>query len=100
MVKVMEMEKVNIIEAGNIPLEPSSPNVLRSTLIGGITGCLLVSVAIMIYMVSNDSIKTVEDIEKYLDMTTLGVIPNEGELSVKKRKLTRVKRNKKSAIAS
>lgn len=106
MVSVMEMDKVNVVEPGNLPIEPSSPKVLKNTIIGGVAGVVLVSFILILIHVMNDSIRSSEDIEKYLGITTLGVIPTE-EGKIKKMtksrhrvKESRRKRKRKAALAS
>jgi capsular polysaccharide biosynthesis protein len=100
LVSVMEMEKVNIVEEGNIPIEPSSPNIMRNTLLGGIAGLALTSfICVIIYMM-NDTIKTTEDIEKHLGITTLGVIPFEEGSNKKLKKAKHGRRNRKAVLAS
>jgi capsular polysaccharide biosynthesis protein len=61
-------------------------------IIGGFLGIILSVSVILIVYILNDSIKSVEDIEKYLGMNTLGVIPiaeetNKKTKNVKKRKI-------------
>lgn len=75
MVMIMEMEKANIIEPGNLPKEPSSPNKSKNILIGGVIGGLLPIMILTLLFIKNDTIKTAEDIERYLGITTLGTIP-------------------------
>lgn len=75
MVSVMEMEKVNVLEAGNLPIKPSSPKILKNTLIGAVGGLLLSAFIIIAIHLMNDTIRTTEDIEKYLEITALGIIP-------------------------
>ena len=77
MVSIMEMKKVNIVEPGNLPTVPSSPNIKISIILGGIVGSFLSSFLILLIYILNDSIRTSEDIEKYLGITTLGTIPFE-----------------------
>lgn len=85
MVSILEMEKANIVEMGNIPLEPISPNTLKNGIIGGIIGgFIIVAVYLLIYFL-DDTIKSNEDIEKYLGLTILGSIPFEEELMVSKK---------------
>ena len=87
MVSVMEMEKVNIVESGNLPTEPSSPNVRKNAMIGGIAGIALSVIVIILVYVFNDAIKDSEDVEQYLQLTTLGLIPlEEGTKKKKNRK--------------
>ncbi len=86
MVSVMEMEKVNIIEPGNLPTSPSSPNVKKNVLIGGIIGVFLTAFFVILFYILNDSIKSADDIEQYLGITTLGTIPLLEGTDKKKRK--------------
>lgn len=98
MVSIMEMEKVNILEYGNYPIKPSSPNITLNTIIGGILGVILASfIVIMVYLM-NDSIRTAEDIERYLGITTLGTIPLEEKDNNKRHESKQRKR--KAALAS
>ncbi len=102
MVKVMELEKVNIVEQGNLPKQPSGPRVRRNTVLGGMGGVLLTVLVIAIGNYLNDSINNSEDIEKYLKLTTLGAIPLEEVGSKKSKwfyKRSREKRwNRKKAV--
>ncbi|MGN0160211.1 MAG: YveK family protein [Lachnospiraceae bacterium] len=77
---VMQIDGVNIIEYGNIPTEPSSPKVLQFTVIGMVIGMLLAFGVVVLITILDDSIKCSEDIEKYLGISTLALIPlTEGE---------------------
>jgi len=98
MVSIMEIEKVNIVEFGNIPEKPASPNILNNTILGGIIGAIAITLLIIIINLLNDSIRTSDDIEKYLGITTLGYIPFEEERNRKVRKIKQ--RKKKAALAS
>lgn len=77
LVSIMEMEKVSIIEDGNLPTSASSPNIKRNTVLGAFAGILAAGMIIIIVYLLNDNIKSAEDIEKYLGITTLGVIPKD-----------------------
>lgn len=84
LVSIMEMEKVNIVEDGNLPGYPSSPNVTRDTMFGAFAGCVLACLVIVMVHMMNDNIKNSDDIEKYLGITTLGIIPLDEEIQKKK----------------
>jgi len=98
MVTIMEMEKVNILEYGNYPIKPASPNIILNTTIGGILGLIFASFIIILVYLMNDSIRTSDDIEKYLGITTLGTIPLEDGYYNKRHKSKQSKR--KSVLAS
>lgn len=91
---VMDIKKVNIAEEANLPKNPSSPNLKKNILIGGFAGIFLAIVVIIIIFLMNDSIRTPEDVKKYLDLNTLGQIPVLDEGETKKKKKKREKRKK------
>ena len=103
MVSVMEMDKVNVVEEGNLPVSPTSPNLYKNVSLGGLLGIVFTAAFIILGHLQNDSIRCSEDIEKYLGITTLSNIPLEEPGSrkkdrVKKSKMKQSKR--KSALAS
>ncbi|MDO5416762.1 MAG: Wzz/FepE/Etk N-terminal domain-containing protein [Lachnospiraceae bacterium] len=73
---IMEMTPPKIIEDGEIASEKSSPNTIKNILMGGMLGGLLACGIIVLLSVMNDTIKTEDDIEKYLGLTVLGSIPD------------------------
>jgi capsular exopolysaccharide synthesis family protein len=77
MVAIMEMEKANIVEPANLPVEPSGPNIRKNTLVAGLSGFVLSAFIILLIFIMNDSIKCTDDIERYLGISTLGSIPFE-----------------------
>lgn len=84
MVKFMETEKVNVIEQGNLPTQPSKPNILIYCLVAGVAGAFLASGIIILMDLFDDSIKTAEDIERYLGMATLCEVPKMERKEIKK----------------
>ena len=89
---VTSSESVNIVDKASMPTSPSSPNVRRNALIGAMVGLLLSILGIIIAHLSNDSIKNSDDIEKYLQLSTLGSIPISKE--VEKGRAARIRRSK------
>lgn len=89
---VMDIEAVNVVEAANMPMEKSGPSVLKWTLIGGVAGAFLACAFIVILFLLDDTIKSSEDVEKYLGLSTLALIPVISEdNTAKKKKLKRKK---------
>jgi succinoglycan biosynthesis transport protein ExoP len=77
--------KYQILEPATIPLEPSSPNRLKITLMGLGLGILLGVCAMILAEVVDHSIKNIEDIEELLGLEVVGTIPRiEDETTVKK----------------
>ena len=73
--RVMDSEAVNVVDAANVPLQKASPSLLKNFVIGGVAGAALAVFIILILFLTNDRITTEEDVRKYLDLSTLGVIP-------------------------
>ena len=87
--QVMDIKAVNVVETANIPDEPSSPSLLKSGVIGAAIGILLSLAIVVIVYLMNDTVKTPEDVEKYLGLSVLGTIPyvsKSGKKSKKKKK--------------
>ena len=72
---VMNTEAVNVVEEGNLPDSPSSPKVVKNTIIGGIIGVFFAVAIIILIYVMDDTIKNPDDIEHYLKVSVLGSIP-------------------------
>ena len=72
---VMDIEAVNVVEEANLPTVKAGPSVVKWTSVGGILGVFLVCAVILIHYLLDDSIKSSEDVEKYLGLSTLALIP-------------------------
>ena len=81
---VMDTDKPSIMDYGHIPTGPSSPNLVKNTIIGGLLGFIVICGIIIVLHLMNDAIHTSEDIERYLGINTLGLIPLEEGTSKKK----------------
>lgn len=84
---VMDIEAVNVVETANVPAYKSSPSTGKNTMLGGLIGIFIVAAITVVRYLTNDTIRTAEDVERYLDLSTLAVIPiNEKEQKNKKKK--------------
>lgn len=83
---VMNIEAINVAETADVPTRKASPGVMKNTLIGGILGVLIVAAVSIVSYLLDDTIKTAEDVEKYLELSTLALIPlNESEKKSRKK---------------
>ena len=65
-----------MVEEGNLPKDPTSPNTMKNAMLGGILGIFLALGAIVLIYILDDTIKTPEnDVERYLGLTVLTSIP-------------------------
>ena len=90
---VMNSEAVNVVDEANIPDQKYSPNTMNNGFIAGVLGCFLAVAIILVQHISNDTIKSSEDVEKYLGLSTLGTIPlNKDDVKAKKKRIKNYKR--------
>ena len=72
---VMDIEAVNVVEPANLPMEKAGPSITKWTLIGGCIGAFMVMAVVLVLFFLDDTIKTSDDVEKYLGLSTLALIP-------------------------
>lgn len=96
---IMDTAKPSIVEEGYASEYPSSPKKKRNVLIGGAIGVVLAAGICIVLHLMDDTIKSSEDIEKYLGLSTLGLIPIEEESNVNTEKSNKMarKQHKKDA---
>lgn len=93
---VMAIDAVNIASMANYPKKPSSPQVPKWVVIGFLVGGVLCSGILLVRYLLDDSIKTPEDVEKFLELSTLGMIPvNDGEEA--RRESSKIRHNREYA---
>lgn len=92
--EIMGIDAVNVVENANLPEKKSGPSVKRYTFLGGMLGGLFVCGIITILFLFNDTIRTQDDIERYLEISTLGIIPIDENMSADEKK---TKKRKKSS---
>lgn len=90
---VMDIEAVNVVETANMPTEKAGPKCAVWTLAGGMAGAVLICLIVLVQYLLDDTIKSSEDVEKYLGLSTLALIPtasddnSRGGKNNKKRKM-------------
>ena len=95
---VMDIEAVNVVDYANLPEKPSSPKTKRNIIIGALLGFILAIGIITVVYILDDTIKTPDDIEKYLGLSVLGSIPyDENEDTSKKKRKNKKSRKKVSS---
>ena len=70
----MDQEQPNIFEEARLPAAPSSPNKTRNILLGFLLGALIAVAIITVRFISDDRVRTPEEIDKLLSLPTLGVV--------------------------
>lgn len=90
----MSADSVNTVEEGNLPTSPSSPNVKKNMMLGALLGLVISMGLIVLISILDDTVKTPDDVEKYLGLNVLTSIPiQEGSNAPKRAKQQRESRN-------
>lgn len=72
---VMDIDAINVAETANVPIKKSGPGVIKWSIISGFIGALVVAFFVIIGYLVDDTIKSNDDIERYLGMSTLALVP-------------------------
>ena len=98
--EITGMQAIKIYEEAAVPDRPSSPSLKKNCALGLLAGIVLAMAVITILYLLDDTIKTEDDIEKYLGMTTLAVLPYNGrkqQRQAQKQKKQRAKQEKQTS---
>ena len=99
--EIMEMTPPKLIEDGEVPLLKTSPSNTKNALIGGLVGALLVCGVVTARVVLNDTVRTEEDVTRYLGLTVLASVPaRKGETPEDKEAMVSSKSRKKTQTPS
>lgn len=91
----MEVVPPKIIEEGEVPEYRTSPSLLRNVAMGAIAGFVLTAGVIVVLTIMDDTIKSEEDIERYLGLPTLAMVPDRKDYITGKPAEIRKKKKKK-----
>lgn len=98
--QIMQTEKVTRIDAAQLPEKPVSPDVVKNGIIAVLLGIIIATAVVIVRFVMNDRINTSDDIEKYLGISTLALIPLSDELDDSKDTVSAKKKSKNNKKTS
>ena len=76
-IRVVKAGAVEIIDKASIPTAPSSPSVIKNTVLGGLVGGVLTAAIIVVMALFDNVIHTEEDLtDEFPDISVIGVIPD------------------------
>ena len=75
--KIMQTDPPTPFEEAEVETTPIDNNLTRNTAVGALAGLIIVALLIVIPYLTNDKIRTAEDVEKYLETGVLGMIPEQ-----------------------
>ena len=74
---IMDTDEPTFFEKAVTNEDPVKPEKAKNIIIGFLLGLIIAAAVVIIRYMLNDSIKSEEDIERYLGLNTLAAIPNE-----------------------
>ena len=89
---VMDIEAVNIVDYANLPEGAKSPNTKKSIVLGFMFGFILAAGIVILIRIMDDTIKTSDDVERYLGLSVLGSIPYDDNVDTAKKKKKKSKK--------
>lgn len=90
----MEVTSPKIIDEGQFPVHKAGPSMKKNALLGLMLGLILSAGIFVVIAIMDDTIKTEEDIEKYLGLSTLTSVPDRKDY-INRKNHGKKKKNKK-----
>lgn len=75
--ELMDVNEPSVLEEGYVAEKKTSPTTTRNALIAGALGVFLAAAIIVLRYMLDDTIKSAEDVERYLGLNTIGILPVE-----------------------
>lgn len=94
---IMEMVPPKIIEDGEVNFVPVSPNNKKNTLLGAMFGMALVCGVITVRFLMDDTVQTEEDVERYLGLSVLAIVPERAKTKGNRKEKASRKTRRKGA---
>jgi len=94
---IMDMAPPKFIETAEVPTVKSGPATTRNAMLAAILGAILVCGVLTVRMVLDDTIKTSDDVQKYLSVPVLSSIARSSAVNDEKQAKKAAKKAKKAA---
>lgn len=78
--QIMQVNAVTLVYEADVPTAPSSPSAGRNAILAAAIGLVVIVGILTLLHIWDDTIRTEEDAERYLGLSTLGVIPQSADL--------------------
>ena len=93
--KLMDTSKPNIAENAIMPKGKSSPSLFKNTMLGAIVGLVIVLAVLTFFFMTDDTMKSAEDVEKEFGIMPLTVIPEGDVAAISDEREKEIHKNKK-----
>ncbi|MBR5528407.1 MAG: hypothetical protein IKV97_05325 [Clostridia bacterium] len=81
--ELMKSDQIKIVDYGNLPTSPSSPDAKKNFVLGAFAGFMIPVAVFVLKFILDDKITTAEDVEKRLGVNVIGRIPYSSQLNRK-----------------
>lgn len=85
---ILNVEAVNLVFEAKVPQQKSAPNLPLNTALAAFLGLFMCVGALVVAYILDDTIRSEDDVERYLGLSVLGVIPVSSELSYSRKSAT------------
>lgn len=75
--ELMDISEPGIVEEGHVAEHKTSPKTTKNAMVAGLLGIFLAAGIVIARYLMDDTIKSSEDVERYLGLNTLGLLPIE-----------------------
>ena len=79
--EIMNVEAVNLVFEAEVPQQKSGPSLAKNTVLVAALGMVAAIGVLVVIYILDDTIRTEEDVERYLGLSVLGVIPQSNEMA-------------------
>ena len=98
--QIMCTDEPSLIAFGYVSDEPVNVHTAKNTAIGAMLGLILVAGIVIVHYLMNDTIRTSEDVEKYLGLNTLAAVPLQAGDKKKRKKIKKkIKKYAKKVVS-
>ena len=80
--EIMDVDAVNVVYEATAPRGKSAPSIGKNTILASMLGFIISAGIYVVIFMLDDTIKTEEDVEHYLGLSTLGIIPVSTDLDM------------------
>jgi len=75
-IRITKTDNVAVVDYAKLPAELVKPNKLVNTAISGILGEIIIILLVFVIEYFDNTLKTEKDVEKYLELSVVGSVPN------------------------
>lgn len=91
---IMSVDTVTLVYEAEVPQNPTSPNVMFNTALAAMVGAVVAIGILGVIFMMDDTIRTEEDVERYLGLSVLAVIPLSNDLDAASKRPGETKKTK------